>query len=121
MYIICGVDICCLRLLIQSRYKSKASATSLHNRLCLQIPCTCSLITPNIYSPSNQRRIWNPVGHLWWSLFAEIVNVLRPLAIFAEELNCGCLTGCLTEFKMRLCHQIPYYSLKKVLGEVCLH
>ena len=30
--------------------------------------------------------------------FAEIVNVLRPSAIFAEELHRGCLTGCLSGF-----------------------
>ena len=28
-----------------------------------------------------------------WSFFVEMVNVLRPLAIFAEKLHCGCLTG----------------------------
>ena len=46
-----------------------------------------------IYSTPNQRRIWNPVEHLRWSLFAEIVNVLRLMAIFAEELHRITLTG----------------------------
>ena len=42
-------------------------------------------------------------------LFAEIVDVLRPLAIFGEELHRGYLTG----FYMRLC-PIIYYSLQEV-------
>ena len=39
-------------------------------------------------------RIWNPVGSLRWSFFVETVNVLRLLAVLAEELR-GCS---LTEF-----------------------
>ena len=31
--------------------------------------------------------------HQWWSFFAEIVNVVRPLAIFAEEGHLKCFTG----------------------------
>ena len=32
------------------------------------------------------------------AFFPEIVNMLRSLASFAEELHCVSLTGCLTEF-----------------------
>ena len=64
----------------------------LYISLQFQIPCTYSLPTLHIYSTSNQRRIWNPIEHLW-SLFAEIVNVLRLLAIFADELHRVTLTG----------------------------
>ena len=35
------------------------------------------------------RRVWNPIQHLRWSFFAEIV-AFRPLAIFAEELHREC-------------------------------
>ena len=48
----------------------------LYTSLQLQIPCTYSLPTLHIYSTSNRRRVWNPVEHLRWSFFAEIVNVL---------------------------------------------
>ena len=40
----------------------------------------------------NRRRMWNPIKHLL-EPFAEIVDIFRPLAIFAEELHRGCLTG----------------------------
>ena len=58
------------------------------------IPCTCSPPTPHIHSASNQMHIWNLVRGLWWSFFfsfffSETVYMLRPLAVFAEEL---CLT-----------------------------
>ena len=36
---------------------------------------------------------------LRWSFFAELVNVLRLLAIFAEEFHRGSLTECLTGSK----------------------
>ena len=39
-----------------------------------------------------------PTVHLRWSFFAETVNVLRSLAIFAEELHRVSLTRCLTGF-----------------------
>ena len=71
----------------------RASTTSLYTSLQLQIPCTCSLPTPQTYSTSNQGRIQNPVEHLRLSFFTEIVNLLRPLAIFAEEYHRECLTG----------------------------
>ena len=87
----------------------------LYNSLQLQILCTYSLPTLYIYSTSDRRRIWNPVEHLrWrffaeivnvlrvehlrWRFFAEIVNVLRPLAIFEEELHRVSLTKSLTGF-----------------------
>ena len=79
----------------QTLCKSRASTTSLYN-LCLQIPCICSLPTPHTYSTS--RHIWNPVQHQQWSFFVELVNVLKTLAIFAEELHHGCLTGSLVGF-----------------------
>ena len=64
----------------------------LYTSLQLQIPCTYSLPALHIYSTSNQRHVWNPVEHLWWSFFAEIVNMLRLLANFAKELHHVSLT-----------------------------
>ena len=49
-------------------------------------------------APDNWRCIWNPVKHLAWRFLAEIVTVLRPLAIFAEELHRLSLTRSLTGF-----------------------
>ena len=54
--------------------------------------------------------------HLWFIIFAEIVNILWLLPVFAEELH----PGCLREFSIRLC-PITYYSLQKVLVEVFHH
>ena len=34
--------------------------------------------------------IWNPIEHLRWSFYVEIVNVFSLLAIFAKELHCRC-------------------------------
>ena len=56
-----------------------------------QIPYICSLLSPHIYRTSNRRHIWNPVKHLWWCFFAETVNMLKSLAIFAGKLHRGCL------------------------------
>ena len=70
----------------------------LYTSLQLQTPCTYSLPTLHIYSASNRRHIWYPVEHLRWSFFAEIVNVLRPLAIFTGELHRVSLTEFLTGF-----------------------
>ena len=81
----------------------------LYTSLRLRIPCNNSLPTLLIYSTSNRRCIWNQVEYLRWSFLAEIVNVLRPLVIFAEEIHCASLTGCLTGFCMRPC-PITYYS-----------
>ena len=44
-------------------------------------------------SPKQVQEVHEPVEHLRWSFFAEIVNVLRFLIIFAGELHCECLTG----------------------------
>ena len=52
-----------------------------------------STYTTHLQYPSNQRGNSNPVEHLWCSFFAEIVNVFRPLAIFAEELHWRCCVG----------------------------
>ena len=70
----------------------------LYTSVQLQKPCTHSLPTLHICSTSNRRRIWNPVEHLRWSVFAEIVNTLRPLAVVAEKLHRESLTRCLTGF-----------------------
>ena len=70
----------------------------LYTSLQLQLPCTYSLPILHIYSTPNRRRIWNPVEHLQLSFCAEIVDVLRPLAIFAEELHRVSLLRCLTGF-----------------------
>ena len=48
---------------------------------------------PIFTAPFQSEAHWNPVEYLGWNLFAEIVEVFRPLAIFAEELHRGCLTG----------------------------
>ena len=32
-------------------------------------------------------------SNIWWSFFAEIVNIFRLLVIFAEELHRGCMKG----------------------------
>ena len=84
--------------------------TSLHQS------CTYSLPTLHIYSTFNLRHIWIKSNICTTSLFAEIVNVLRPLVIFVEELHQVSLTGCLTVFQMAHC-PVTYYSLKKVWGE----
>ena len=47
----------------------------------MQIPWTGSQAT---YTPHLQY-FWNPVKHLGWNFFAELVNVSRPLAIFPED------------------------------------
>ena len=65
----------------------------LYTSLLLQIPRTYSLPTLNIYSTSNRRRVWNPVKHLWWSFFAEIVNVLTLIWVgFSVRFEVG--SGC---------------------------
>ena len=66
--------------------------TFLYISLRLQIPCTCGLPTSYLSNTSNRRHLWNPIKYLWWNFFAEIVNMLRPLAFFAEGLHHGCLT-----------------------------
>ena len=40
---------------------------------------------PHLQHHFNRRRIRNPVGHLRWGSFAETINSLRLLAIFADE------------------------------------
>ena len=70
-----------------------------YTSLWLQTPCHCSLPTPHIFSTSNRRHIWNPVEHQQWYFFAETVNVLKPVAIFAEELHRGSLTRFLQDSK----------------------
>ena len=53
----------------------------------------------HIQRASSEIRISNPVGGLWWSFLAETFYVLRPLAVFAEEIHRWCLTEfyfCLT-------------------------
>ena len=59
--------------------------------------------------------IWLEV---WWSFFVETVNVLRLLAIFAEELH----HWCLTELQMQLClRRFPPLKLhKRILNSPCL-
>ena len=64
----------------------------------------------------NQRYIRSPSHHLQWSLFAEIVNVFKPLVLFAGKLHCECLTG----FSMQL-YSIIYYSTKMALEEALHH
>ena len=52
-----------------------------------------STYTAHLQHPSNQRCNSNLVEHLWWSFFAEIVDVFRPLAISAEEFHRRCWIG----------------------------
>ena len=83
--------------------------------LRLHIPYTCSPPTPCIDSILNWRHILSPVEPFRRNLFAEIVNVLKPLVIFVGELHQGYLTG----FEFWLC-LITYYSWK-VWGEAFQH
>ena len=55
--------------------------------LRLRIPCNYSQHTSHIHSTSGQVRIWNHVGSLWWIFFAERVNVLKLLAVFAKYVR----------------------------------
>ena len=48
---------------------------------------------PTFTAPFQMETIWNPVEHQWWFFCVEIADVFRLLAISAEELHCGCLTG----------------------------
>ena len=53
-----------------------------------------STYTPHLRHLSNESRIWNPVEHVRWSFFPEIVSAFSPLAIFTtQELHRRCLTG----------------------------
>ena len=63
--------------------------------------CICSYKFHALPQITYRRSIWNPVEHLHWSFFAEIKKVLKLLAIFAEELHHGSLTGCCTEKSSR--------------------
>ena len=47
-----------------------------------------SPLTPHTHSTSSQIHTCSPVESLWWSLFVGTVNILRLLAVFAEELCC---------------------------------
>ena len=53
-----------------------------------QSAVTNSMQLQSTYTPHLQHLqsedIWNPDEHPQWSFFAEIVTVLRPLAIFTE-------------------------------------
>ena len=46
-----------------------------------------SSYTPYLQHLSNRRRIWNPMEYLRWSVFAEIVDIFRPLAIFCRRAS----------------------------------
>ena len=70
--------------------KQKALCSSLNTSSRLHLESTYTL---HLQYHSNWWRIWNPVEHLRWSSFTEIINVLRLLAIFAAEPHCGLLTG----------------------------
>ena len=80
--------------------RNKSSYSSIESQLFPCTPaCACKFhalevyLHPTFTALSNKRRIWNPAEHLWWRLFAEIVDVFSPLTIFAKELHCGCSTG----------------------------
>ena len=77
--------------------------------LRLQIPGTCSPPKPHIYSTYNGRLIWNPVKQLWCSLFCGI-NVLRPLAIFANEFYRVFLTN-------SKCHSAQWFIITRRRSE----
>ena len=62
---------------------------------------------PTSWGKVNQRRIYNPVKHLWWN-FAKILYILKSLTIFLENLD----HRCLTEAVAQIC------SVKKVFLEI---
>ena len=66
--------------------------------------------TNSIHLQSTKTLNWQ---YLQSELFAEIVNVFKPLAIFTGELH----RGCLTVFQMRLC-PINHYSYKTIWVEL---
>ena len=70
--------------------RSYAFWSSLNTSGRLHLKSTYNL---HLQHHSNRRCIWNPVGHMLWSSSAEILNVLKLLAIFAEELYRGYSTG----------------------------
>ena len=80
---------------MQQKHLSRALFPLLDHKIRIN---SCSLPQPNIYSTSNLRHIWNSVKHLLWSLFVETDNILKPFAIFKEELHRGSLTGFLMRF-----------------------
>ena len=92
----------------------------LYTSLQWQVSCTYSLPILYICSTSNWRHIRNPIKHLRCRFFAEIVNVLRLLAVFIAEFHCVSSTGCLTGFWMQPC-PITYRSSKEIRGEAFDH
>ena len=85
---------------------------------------TSHALTVYLHSTFTVPPIGDTIGIQWnictTSFFVEIVNMLRPLAIFVEELHCVSLTECLTGFLMGPC-PITCYSWKKILGEALHH
>ena len=59
-----------------------------HNKKACGYQCHALAVRPlQIYSTSSRIHIWNPVGGLPWSFFVGRVNLLTPLAVFAEEFR----------------------------------
>ena len=50
-------------------------------------------MTPILSRGTTRKAYLEPVEHLQWSFFTEIINVLKPLTIFAKTLHSRCLTG----------------------------
>ena len=68
---------------------SQLKITSNQIYVLLQSRVINTLYLQSLY---NRRCIWNLVKRQW-AFFAETVNLLRTLAIFAEDLSRGCFTG----------------------------
>ena len=70
--------------------RSYALWSSLNTSSRLHLESTYNL---HLKHHSNWRGFWYPVEHLRQSSFAEMINVLRLLAVFAEEPYRGYSTG----------------------------
>ena len=74
---------------------AKFSYSSIASQLLpcvLQISCTwtvCQRLT--FTAPFQVEAHLDPLKHLWWSCFAKIADVFRPLAIFEKKLHRPCL------------------------------
>ena len=53
--------------------------------------------------------IWNPAKHLWWSIFARMVNEWKPLIIFAKISILYVLLD--TKFASVFCFAYPFSTI----------
>ena len=102
-----------------------------YTSLRLQIPCTYSLPTSYIYSTFNRKPVWNPVEHLRWRFFSEIVNKVvgyflrkAPLCIFDkmfDRILNATLSNNLSQLEESQRISFPPRELQKgILDSLCL-